>query len=114
MIGGPPVKLDERQAHAFALVVHELVTNAMKYGGLSTDDTQLRINWTVSKAGVRIDWIETFPTTEPTGEAAPGFGSRLIEASLKGELCGSIERDFSPGRLHIRIGFPLKKGLARR
>ena len=113
MIGGPPVKLDERQAHAFALVAHELVTNAMKYGGLSTDDAQLRVNWTVSKAGVRIDWIETFPGIEPTGENAPGFGSRLIEASLKGELSGSIERDFSPGRLHIRIGFPLKKGLAR-
>ena len=113
MLGGPPVRLDERQAHAFALVAHELVTNAMKYGGLSTDDARLRVNWIVSKAGVRIDWIETFPATEPTGKNAPGFGSRLIEASLKGELSGSIERDFSPGRLHIRIGFPLKKGLAR-
>ena len=109
MLDGPPVTLDERQAQAFALVAHELVTNAMKYGGLSTEAGQLRISWTAAQGLVRIDWIETIPEAAAVPVNPPGFGSRLIEASLRGELSGSIERDFAPGRLHIRISFPLQR-----
>lgn len=117
LIDGPPVRLDERQAHAFALVVHELVTNAMKYGGLSVGGQGLEIRWTVqTDAGSpRIDlhWSERISGLATPPASGSGFGSRLIEASLKGELQGSLIRDYGPEGLQIRISFPLDPALNR-
>ncbi len=122
LMEGPVVRLDERQAHAFALVVHELVTNAMKYGGLSDGGAGLRITWTVARPeddgrpAVLIEWEEKVAPGAPleTAEStATGFGSRLIDASLKGELSGSISRDFGPGGLKVLLRFPVRSGAAR-
>ena len=116
LIDGPPVRLDERQAHAFALIAHELVTNAMKYGGLSAKGRGLAVRWQVSEAQeLLLDWTETAPAEPaPSAKAPPargGFGSRLIEASLRGELSGSLTREFTPEGLQIRLRFPLKPEL---
>jgi CHASE1-domain containing sensor protein/two-component sensor histidine kinase len=117
LISGPPVRLDERQAHAFAIVVHELVTNAMKYGGLSAAGTGLNIAWTIRPAApaappyLDVVWLETFAGSAPSPTQEPGFGSRLIDASLKGELSGMISRQFQPDGLTIRISFPLTPAL---
>lgn len=109
-IDGPAVRLDERQAHAFALVVHELVTNAMKYGGLSARGRGLSIRWSIlrdaNRPQVDILWQEKTEPGEPP-PAVPGFGSRLVDAGLKGELSGTLERSFSPTGLEIRILFPV-------
>ena len=112
VLDGPPVKLEERQAHAFAMVAHELVTNAMKYGGLSPNGLGLRIRWSVPgtpSAGARLvlDWEETFDNAGGATAPAPGFGSRLIDASLKGELSGSFSRSYHDRGLRIRLEFPL-------
>lgn len=111
LMDGPPVLLDERQAHALALVAHELVTNALKYGGLSEGGGGLRVGWRIEAGdppGVVIDWVERLDGagTEPT--FSKGFGSRLIEASLRGELSGTIERSFTPEGLRIALRFPVK------
>ncbi|MBL8561060.1 MAG: CHASE domain-containing protein [Gemmobacter sp.] len=119
LIDGPPVRLDERQSHAFALIAHELVTNAMKYGGLSAHGSGLAVRWQVTADHqLALDWIETArpqpPKPAASKPAAPGrggFGSRLIEASLQGELAGHLTRDFTPEGLHIRLHFPLKPAL---
>ena len=115
LMTGPPVVLDERQAHAFALVAHELVTNAVKYGGLSATGGGLKVDWhleaTPAAPVVAIDWVERFPAsdaTPPPDRPSGGFGSRLIEASLKGELSGSITRDFVPEGLRIGLRFPVR------
>lgn len=117
LIDGPPVRLDERQAHAFALVVHELVTNAMKYGGLSVGGEGLDIRWSVrTEAGsprIELHWTERINGLSTPPESGSGFGSRLIEASLKGELQGSLTRDYGPTGLQIRISFPLDPALNR-
>jgi two-component sensor histidine kinase len=115
LVDGPPVRLDERQAHAFALVVHELVTNAMKYGGLSAEGSGLEIRWSVlpDDSGPRIDlmWEERIAGLIAPDAASSGFGSRLIEAGLKGELGGTLTRDYTPDGLTIRISFPLDPAL---
>jgi len=118
LIDGPTVRLDERQAHAFAMVAHELVTNAMKYGGLSANGSGLKISWTVRPASgtqpprVDLDWVEQATTVaDPPATTNAGFGSRLIEASLRGELSGTIEKTFRPDGLSIRISFPLSGAL---
>lgn len=114
LMDGPGVTLDERKAHAFAMVAHELVTNAMKYGGLSTHGQGLRITW-FTRPGVDgqppslvFDWREEFTAATDPQSHGTGFGSRLIDASLKGELSGTLTRDFRPEGLHIAMTFPLK------
>jgi two-component sensor histidine kinase len=114
LIDGPVVRLDERQAHAFGLVVHELVTNAMKYGGLSATGQGLKVTWDRTTAAegpvLAVDWQERFEGAGPEEGAATGFGSRLIEASLKGELSGTLTREFAEGGLRVRIEFPVAAG----
>lgn len=112
VLDGPTVILDERQAHAFAIVAHELVTNAMKYGGLSPNGEGLRILWTLTGgpgAGTRlvVDWQESFDSTGDDTTHTAGFGSRLIDASLKGELSGTLTRTYHERGLAIRLEFPL-------
>ena len=113
LMEGPVVRLDERQAHAFAMVAHELVTNAMKYGGLTPEGKGLRITWSVGPGPngaeeVTVDWDERFVADPDAGAPRPGFGSCLIDASLKGELSGSMTRDFHAAGLRILLRFPLK------
>lgn len=111
LLDGPEVRLDERQSHALALVFHELVTNAMKYGGLSPSGQGLTIDWHVDHSTAPpqlvIDWQERFANGDRSAGAGKGFGSRLIEASLRGELAGQIERSFHPDGLTILLRFPL-------
>lgn len=113
LMDGPTVRLDERQSHAFAMVVHELVTNAMKYGGLSAGGQGLRVTWTDEPAAAGqprrlvVTWREHFPDSAAAAQAGSGFGSRLIEASLKGELAGSLRRDFLPDGLLVVLDFPV-------
>lgn len=119
-IEGPVVRLAERQAHALALVAHELVTNAMKYGGLSTQGTGLAIHWTVDRTDavpmLNLVWEKRVAGLEAPQAATSGFGSHLIEASLKGELSGTLSRDYGPTGLVLRLRIPLDpeiNGLAK-
>lgn len=118
LMDGPEVTLNERQAHAFAIVAHELVTNAMKYGGLSPRGEGLRITWMVNPGSAPygqprlvVHWQERFDSESPETATGSGFGSRLIEASLRGELGGSMTRDFTPSGLVVTLTFPLLKEL---
>jgi len=112
-LDGPAVLLNERQSHALALVIHELVTNAMKYGGLSVNGAGLSVRWVVQEqAGggpplIHLDWLESLNGPALPPPAATGFGSRLIEASLTGELGGSLKRDLGPDGLRVRLTFPI-------
>lgn len=109
-IDGPPVLLDERATQALGLTFHELATNALKYGGLSDDGGDLRIRWAIQgtrKARkLRLDWIETSPVpiSEPQDS---GFGTRLIDANIRGELGGTLERTFRPEGMRFTMVIPL-------
>lgn len=118
LMDGPAVTLNERQAHAFAIVAHELVTNAMKYGGLSPRGEGLRITWIVrpgpppdGQPRLVVCWQERFQPDSPEAAIGSGFGSRLIEASLRGELSGSMTRDFTPSGLVVTLTVPLLEDL---
>ncbi|MCB1384260.1 MAG: CHASE domain-containing protein [Notoacmeibacter sp.] len=110
-IGGPQVFLDARQTQAMALTIHELATNALKYGAGSQTDGKLAIRWTLSGNGSRmlsLTWDERFPARPGEGEPERrGFGSRLIDANIRGELRGTIERTYHDQGLTIAIGIPL-------
>ncbi len=104
---GPDVALSATEALTLGLLFHELTTNAAKYGALSCADGCVRIAWTV-EPGPRLSltWREEGgpKVVAPTRR---GFGSRLIERSLKGEIGGDATLDFHADGLSCRIVLPL-------
>nr|WP_319390311.1 CHASE domain-containing protein [uncultured Cohaesibacter sp.] len=110
LISGPTVELDETTVQAFALTFHELATNALKYSDVAKDNTALSVRWSVDLKGR--DRILTLVWQERSQEPvkAPdhkGFGTRLIDANIRGELRGSIERRFEENGLTVEITVPL-------
>lgn len=95
VIDGPPAPLAPGPALGLAMIFHELATNASKYGGLSAPTGQVTVSWRQrSDARLEIVWRESDgPAVSPP--KTTGFGSRLILASLKGELAGEVDFDYA-------------------
>lgn len=108
---GAPVSLRPNVAVALVLVLHELATNAVKYGALSTDEGRISVGWELAEVDegrrqLRLEWIERGgpPVAPPERH---GFGSRLVTASIERQLGGHIALDFAPEGLACRMAFPL-------
>jgi PAS domain S-box-containing protein len=111
VLDGPNVRLPARYAINLGLVLHELVTNAAKYGALSTNAGHLEMTWTVVENEdrpdqLRICWTESGgpPVASPKRQ---GFGSRLIRRSIEGELGGYMVLNFAEGGVAYDISVPL-------
>ncbi|OYX05642.1 MAG: histidine kinase [Caulobacter vibrioides] len=104
-MNGPDVHLPARVALSLGMVFHELATNAAKYGALAQAG-KLVLTWSVQNDALRFDWRETGGPPVATPERR-GFGSRLIERSIAGELRGRVEADYAPGGLVVRFETPL-------
>lgn len=106
-ISGPAIEIAARAALSLTLALHELCTNASKYGALSNDEGQIEINWEVGEDGVfRLRWAERGgpPVRKPDRS---GFGTRLIERSLGPQLGGEVRTDFQPDGLVCTFRIPL-------
>jgi len=97
-VEGEPVFLSPRAALALSLALHELSTNASKYGALSEVGGRVSISWRLTDEFLRLEWKERDgpPVAEP---ARCGFGSRLIERGLAADLAGRAELYFEPDGL---------------
>lgn len=100
---GPEVRLSSKAALAFSMAFHELGTNALKYGALSTEIGRVTVAWRAEQHGhLALEWTEEGgPTVAP--RARRGFGSRLLERGLAGELGGRIALRFEPDGLRCVI-----------
>lgn len=101
---GPPLRLDAAKAQAFGLIAHELATNATKHGALGAPSGSVCVAWRIEDSGDRytLEWEESGgPPVQPP--ARQGYGSRLIARLAKGELAGSLEADYRPEGLRVRI-----------
>jgi PAS domain S-box-containing protein len=99
---GPAVDLEPKMAVALALAMHELATNAVKHGALSSAAGRVDIRWTVEDGRLRITWRETGgPPVTPAIER--GFGARLLEQGLAAELGGGVTLEFRPEGLVCRM-----------
>jgi two-component sensor histidine kinase len=110
VVAGPGVRLPARVAINLGLVVHELATNAAKYGALSVPTGRVTVGWSLAgtEGGpeLRFTWSEAGgPPVEPPKRK--GFGTRLIERSLGGELNGRVELDYRPTGFEAHIAVPL-------
>ena len=102
-LSGPDMRVGPYAAISISLALHELATNAVKYGALSTPAGRVRIGWSVGADQVfRLEWIETGgPVVTPSDRR--GFGSRLILQVLPDQLQGAAELEYRPAGIAFRL-----------
>ena len=109
-VSGPDARIAPKQALALSMALHELLTNAAKYGALSNETGHVGIDWKTRANGrdsaIEVTWTETGgpPVAEPT---AKGFGSRMIERHLANELGGEVSLEYRKEGVVCRMTAPL-------
>jgi len=94
----------EAAAGSLAMVVHELATNSLKYGALSTDVGTLDVSTQSRGDCLDLIWMERGgPHVETPPQSSAGFGSKLMQRSVSGQLGGTIEHDWSEGGLVVTL-----------
>jgi two-component sensor histidine kinase len=109
---GENVLLPSRVSSPLTMTLHELTTNAVKYGALSTREGRVRLRWETTRGsdGTRLtlDWVEEQgPPFEPTREG--GMGLTLMEGFIRHELKGDLVFERVPAGLHCRLSIPLSE-----
>ena len=111
VLEGPALTLRPSVAVALVLVLHELATNAVKYGALSNHAGRIAVRWSMAPDdkgdfALKVEWTEQGgpAVSPPTRE---GFGSRLITTSIRQQLGGEVTMDFAASGLACRMAFPL-------
>ncbi|MBL6458306.1 sensor histidine kinase [Belnapia sp. T6] len=112
-LDGPPVNIPAQQVVALGMVVHELATNAAKYGALSVPGGRLAVSWQVrtrdGDPAPQLDllWQEADgpPTKAP---ARTGFGTQMIQRGLARQLGATVAADYQPSGLQFRLSMPLR------
>jgi two-component sensor histidine kinase len=112
---GPDIVLEPRQALSLALAVHELATNAIKYGALSSQQGTIEIGWSNGDSahpGFRFTWEEAGgpPVSKPVRK---GFGSRLIERMLANDFGGEVETQYRAEGIKCELRSPAAISSAR-
>lgn len=98
----PRMGIGEQSANTMAMVIHELATNSLKYGALSVDTGMLDITGSQTEAEVTMIWTERGgPSVAPP--ASEGYGSKLLNRSVSGQLGGSIENNWSEEGIIVTV-----------
>ncbi len=110
-VAGPPVELPGESVQAVALGLHELATNAVKYGAIGQALGQLAVTWRVEAADhdtqrLTIDWHETRVAMPDRPPARQGYGTELITRALPYQLQATTAFEFTSGGVHCRITLP--------
>jgi PAS domain S-box-containing protein len=109
---GPEVHLTARQVQNFALALHELTTNAVKYGALKDDTGHLTITWEVvfdrrERRRLALSWVESGVAVEPEKVTRRGFGTELIQGALAYALQASVDYTLGADGARCRIEMPV-------
>ncbi|WP_299138312.1 HWE histidine kinase domain-containing protein [uncultured Tateyamaria sp.] len=104
-VEGPDTVLRPDAASVFALVIHELTSNAVKYGALSTATGRLMVTWRVTEDTLDLLWVESGgpPVADPTRS---GVGRTIVEESLRYEFGGTSSLQFLPAGVEARFAVP--------
>jgi two-component sensor histidine kinase/CHASE1-domain containing sensor protein len=108
-LNGPEIAIAANDALSLGLAIHELATNAAKYGALSTDGGKVSVTWRkVSPELCEIDWRESDgpPVSQPVGR---GFGRDLLERLLSAELHSEVRLHFEPGGVECELRVPIRQ-----
>jgi two-component system, chemotaxis family, CheB/CheR fusion protein len=111
-VAGPPVRFQPKAAETLALAIHELATNALKYGALSRPTGRIEATWRIDQTAERqeivFEWREK-GGPEIEAPQRKGFGAELLERTLAFELKGKTELAFDPAGLRCTITIPLNR-----
>ncbi|MBL6455589.1 PAS domain-containing protein [Belnapia sp. T6] len=110
LLGGPPVALPVRAAQPLAMAVHELATNAVKYGALSTAAGRVAVAWEVAgeeEPVLRLRWSESGGPPVVAPPVRRGFGSRVLEGTVQRQLGGQVRLDWAATGLVCAMEVPL-------
>jgi two-component sensor histidine kinase len=101
-VNGPKLRLKAASAQAVGLVLHELATNAGKYGALSTDEGRVDVRWGIEGNTFSMSWIESDgpPVSAPERR---GFGTMVMEAMAEHSVDGAVDLDYAPSGLTWRL-----------
>lgn len=105
-MSGPPVALNQVQSDCLSMILHELATNALKYGALSDPDGSISLMWELDGGRLRISWREMDgpPVAQPS---AKGLGSNVIERCVRDLLDGEIMTRWHPTGVEYDVALPL-------
>lgn len=103
---GPAVTLPPSATQALCLVVHELATNAVKYGALSVAKGVVHLTWHETAGGLWLRWREEGGPPPASAPARRGFGSRVIEQTVQRQLGGQLEKRWAAAGLICEISLP--------
>jgi PAS domain S-box-containing protein len=99
---GPKLPLNAAAAQAIGLALHELATNASKYGALSTETGRVEVRWQLDDDTYMMEWLESNgPPVRPPERR--GFGSTVTESMVKRTLGGEVKLDYAPSGLQWRV-----------
>jgi two-component system CheB/CheR fusion protein len=109
LVDGPEVRLQPKPAETLALAVHELATNAMKFGALSVPDGRIAVTWRAEDRDgapwLILDWVEE-GVPDPM-QSRRGFGTELLEQTLPYELKAEVSLVFDPNGMRCTIALPM-------
>ncbi|MEM9988291.1 MAG: HWE histidine kinase domain-containing protein [Pseudomonadota bacterium] len=110
LVSGPKIVIKEKAAQSIGMALHELATNAVKYGALSNDDGQIEINWQVEEgpsAIFQMSWREMNgpPVATPT---STGFGETVIRRMAAADVKGEVTLDYDPKGVKWLLIAPLE------
>lgn len=106
---GPVLFLSPRQLLSLSMLIHELTSNAVKYGALSTPSGRIHLGWKLDGEQLHLDWHET-GVSDVAPPERQGFGTKMIELSVRHELRGTSEAQWNRDGLHFGLTFPLVPG----
>jgi two-component system CheB/CheR fusion protein len=107
---GPEIIVNARAALSLGMAVHELATNAAKYGAFSNPQGKVRLNWLRQDDGESDTYIFTWTETggpAPTVNGDDGFGTQLIKSTITGSLNGNVEFHWEPEGLRCVLQVPV-------
>jgi two-component sensor histidine kinase len=109
MIKGSDVLLPPQCTSILAMTLHELATNAVKYGALSSNSGQLGISWKTARGGrLMLTWEERATLNPVPTRRGGGFGMRLIDQGIRHNLGGESKVEFRPTGLYVELNVPLE------
>jgi PAS domain S-box-containing protein len=109
-VHGPELRLKAASAQAVGLVLHELATNAGKYGALSTDRGRVNVCWGIAGNTFTMSWIESDGPLVSAPERS-GFGTMVMEAMAEHSVDGTVDLDYAPSGLTWRLSCPAANAL---
>ena len=102
---GPEVSLGDHATNSMALIFHELATNAAKYGGLSTEEGEIAVRWSIEGDSLSIEWKELGGPVVAT-PSSKGFGTSLVESTI-GKHGGQMVCHWLAEGLVVSMSFPI-------